>query len=173
MLVTIVRSKGDWQKAIIDDSKIWDFHWSKISGGAQINSGMWGLYGRIWCTDLNGQAFGHSGIHGPCPHEIKILIQKCDNEESVYNILAARAGEKPSGNGYRIGATNIVRRIVAENPGITQLEVYEMMKGQFEKLDLQNTIRYLKKFKGKLAKLRDEKCGRTYRLYIVDSHEKK
>ena len=101
-------------------------------------------------------------------HKVKILIQKCDNEESVYNILAARAGEKPSGNGYRIGATNVVRKIVAENPGITQLEVYEMLKGQFEKLDLQNTIRYLKKFKGKLPKLRGEKCGRTYKLYVDD-----
>lgn len=36
----------------------------------------------------------NSGVHGSCPHYIKICIQKCDNDATVYNFLATKAETK-------------------------------------------------------------------------------
>jgi len=38
---------------------------------------------------------GHSGIYGPCPHDIKVAITRKDNPDS-YDFLASLAGSKPA-----------------------------------------------------------------------------
>ncbi len=170
--VWVVRHKGDWKKGKVKLSDVKNLRWDDISGGIRKYTGTCELYGYIWCNQIIEGEIGHSGIHGPCPHNIKVLIQKCDNDNGIYNDLAAEAdknSKKFSDNSERIGAADIIREIVREQQGILATEVAKILEKDFTKEDVQKTIRYLKKneFKEKDG-LRSEKCGITQKLYIKE-----
>lgn len=74
-----------------DVSKI---HWDNISGGVREKSSNYSLYGYVDCQGMVGGELSHSGIHGPCPHEIKVCILKGDNKD-IYNELEEQAGPRP------------------------------------------------------------------------------
>ena len=84
--------KGREGRVRLDDIR--DLHWDIITGGRQALLPDFWLFGYVLCTEVQADDFGHSGIHGPCPHNIKICINKKDNPK-FYNLLAEEAGEKP------------------------------------------------------------------------------
>lgn len=69
--------------------------WDTVSGGVNATQPDWYLFGYVWCDQVNGDYFGHSGIHGPCPHHIKVCITRSGNSPEVYKQLAEQAGPKP------------------------------------------------------------------------------
>lgn len=168
--VWVVRQKGDYKKAKVKLSNIQNLRWDEISGGAKIRNGTCALYGYMMCNQIEEGEIGHSGIHGPCPHRIKVLIQKCDNDEEIYEKLAERAGGyngKFKVTESRIGAVDIIRELVKNNPGILATDVVTALEDEFSKTQVQKSIRYLKKAKVKTKDgLCSEKCGRTQKLYI-------
>lgn len=162
----VVRQMGDYLKGKVLADNIVNLKWDMVSGGTQKYTGIWGLYGYIYCNQIIEGEIGHSGIHGSCPHYIKIFIQKCDNEEEVYNALAKQAGKKPieSWRGKHIAEK--VREKVADNPGILATDVATILEQEgITEREVKNAIRYLKKykFKRKLG-LISEKSGRTQKL---------
>ena len=44
---------------------------------------------------MEGHYFGHSGVHCPCPHFIKVCITRKGNDPEVFERLAQQAGPKP------------------------------------------------------------------------------
>ena len=168
--VTVVRSKGDWQKGKVKISDIEELRWDEISGGVRKRTGTCDLYGYIMCDQIVEGVIGHSGIHGPCPHRIKVLIQKCDNSEEIYERLVKRAGGyegKYKVTETRIGAVDTIRELVRNNPGILATDVASSLEDEFTKTQVQKSIRYLKQAKVKTKDgLYSEKCGRTQKLYI-------
>lgn len=172
--VWIVRQKGDWKKGKVRLTDLRSVKWDRISGGARINAGMWGLYGYIYCNEIIEGEIGHSGIHGPCPHNIKIHIQECDNDKVIYDELVARAGEKPIDNYWGLDIADNVRKIVEKEPGITAVRVADILfqEAGIPIESVRKSIRYLKKtvFKEKRG-LKAEKCGRTQKLYLKEVGE--
>lgn len=166
--VWVVRHKGDYKKGKVRVEDILDVRWDRISGGVKKNDGMWGLYGYIYCNKIVEGEIGHSGIHGSCPHYIKVRIQKCDNDKSIYEELATRAGVKSEDRFWTNRIADKIREIVEEKPGITAVEVADILENEVSRAHVQRSIRYLKKndFKTK-SNIRAEKCGRTYKLYIA------
>lgn len=164
--VIIVRHKGGYNKVTVKCKDISNLRWDTVSGGQHIPTGTYDLYGTVTCTKAKG--IDHSGIHGKCPHEIKVCILKKDNPK-VYKILAKRAGEKPK-ESWRDGknVSDEVRKIVRDNPGITAVEVANILeKRGIDKERTRNAIHRLKKgvYKNKEG-LSSEKFGTTQKLTI-------
>lgn len=145
-----------------------DLKWSMFSGGTQEYTGLWGLYGYIYCDQILEGEIEHNGIHGPCPHYIKICIQKCDNDIEVYNFLAQKAGTKPMESWRGKHIAEKVRKIVEKEPGILATDLAVILEEEgITAREVKNAIRYLKKseFKNKSG-LISKKSGRTQQLFL-------
>jgi hypothetical protein len=167
-LIVVSRHKIDHKKASVKIENLRDFRWDTTSGGAKVYTGTIGLYADMTCTDLEDGKIGHSGIHGKCPHNIKVYIPKQQNKK-YYSLLAEKAGDRPENpNKNAFGTADRIRDIVSENPGITTVEVANMLKKDgVKKETVQNSVRRLKtaNFKTK-SKLRAERYKNTQKLYI-------
>ena len=94
--VKVRRQPNDSQKIAtyaFDDVK--DYRWDIISGGSRHYTPYSTLFAYVICTQMIDGEIGHSGIHGPCPHVIKVAITRKDNLDS-YDFLANLAGPKPA-----------------------------------------------------------------------------
>ena len=58
-----------------------DWHWSNMSGGRVRRVNRYYLHGYVWCDALIAGRLGHSCIHGPPPHRIKVCVTKKGNEK--------------------------------------------------------------------------------------------
>ncbi len=82
--VYIRRHWNDHKIGAVPLESLSGLHWGTISGGVQKRAPRAFIYGHISCTNVEGE-IGHSGIHGPCPHEIKVCLVKKDNEATTWN----------------------------------------------------------------------------------------
>lgn len=172
-IIYITRAKGDYQGGSVRLKYLDDFCWSDISGGAKKYTGTYGLYAHVMCDKIDGK-IGHSGAHGPCPHYIKVYIPKKQNLK-IYDYLADRAGERPQ-DPYKcdIIVSDRIRQLVAESPGITTIEIADVLdKEEVRKKTVQNSVRYLKThdFKNK-PKLIFQKYGNTQKLFLDKTRKK-
>jgi ribosomal protein L17 len=62
------------------------FHWGMITGGTGIRTSNLHLFAYMQCDKVIDGEISHSGIHGPCPHRIKVCILKTDNPETFKDL---------------------------------------------------------------------------------------
>ena len=171
-LISVTRSKGDYKSATVKINNLDGFHWDTTSGGARVYTGTYNLYAYMSCDKIEKGEIGHSGIHGPCPHNIKVYISKGSNEK-YFNYIARGAGEKPENpNKNALGTAVKIRKLISNQPGITAADVANILADEgVSKKTVQNMVRYLKSSDFKtLPKLRSEKYKNTQRLYLVYSN---
>lgn len=96
--VFVRRQWNDWRVARVRASALDGLHWDTQSGGFGREGG-WGnvaprpfLHAYVWCNEIVGE-FGHSCMHGPPPHRIKVCVVKKDNTKSAYARLSATAAK--------------------------------------------------------------------------------
>lgn len=170
-LIIVTRQKGDYKSAAVKWENLVDVHWGTTSGGIRRYTGTQGIYAYMTCTDIEEGEISHSGIHGPCPHEIKVYIPRGSNKE-YYKYIAEEAGERPK-SPYQeaLGTTKRVREIIAKQPGITAVEVASILeKDGIRKKTVANSVRYLKRFKFKnKPSIRAERYKTTQKLYIKEN----
>ena len=53
------------------------------------------MHAYVSCSGMVDGHLAHSGMHGECPHEIKVCIVKKDNPPAVFRELLGIAGPKP------------------------------------------------------------------------------
>ena len=92
--VFIRRQWNDWRVAKVELNKIQNLHWDIISGGVHAVCPQPFVHGYVLCTDIIGE-IAHSGMHGPCPHSIKVCIVKKDNNPKIWQEILKKVGPKP------------------------------------------------------------------------------
>jgi len=65
--------------------------WDTISGGTQVENPLPLLHAYVWCDKVRGN-IGHSGAHGPGPHNIKVCMLRDDNSRRIWRRLLDLAG---------------------------------------------------------------------------------
>ena len=96
VFVIVRRQPSNHMTAKYPLSSFEDPHWDYISGG--VRTTMFNqefIYGYVLCTEAVEGEVAHSGIHGPCPHRIKVCALKKDNKK-IYNTLLEMAGPNPN-----------------------------------------------------------------------------
>jgi hypothetical protein len=89
--VVIARGWGG-ARVSISETELSGFHIAYSAGGTSAPLPKPTLAAYIDCTALpNGEEFGHSCMHGPPPHRIKVLIFRSQNQKDVYERLRSRA----------------------------------------------------------------------------------
>ena len=91
-VVYVRRRPADHMTASCRLSALWSIRWSDVSGGVARRTSRPAIFANVMCDVLEGE-IGHSGIHGPCPHEIKVCVPKACNDAAVYLSLKAIADE--------------------------------------------------------------------------------
>lgn len=94
--VIVRRQPNNYMTAKYLLSSFEDPHWDTVSGGVQttmFNKPF--IYGYVQCTGAVEGEVAHSGVHGSCPHRIKVCALKKDNSE-IYSTLLELAGSKPT-----------------------------------------------------------------------------
>ncbi len=87
--VTIRRSWGDWRTLQVPINALSGFHFTDLAGGTSARMPRNVLAAYMLCSDIpSGAFFGHSCMHGPPPHRIKVLIFKTHNDPRTYRSLA-------------------------------------------------------------------------------------
>jgi hypothetical protein len=92
--VRIRRQFDDYRIGEVPFSKLWSFQWKRVSGGVQAPAPFPFVSPMVICTDIKGE-IGHSGAHGPCPHEIRVCVNKSDQDPAVWAKILQAAGPKP------------------------------------------------------------------------------
>jgi len=92
--VFIRRQWNDWRIAKVEFSKLKNLHWSHYSGGVYTPCPQPFIHGYVLCTDVIGE-IAHSGMHGPCPHSIKVCVIKKDNDTKIWQEILKIVGPKP------------------------------------------------------------------------------
>jgi hypothetical protein len=90
--VVVRRQWNDWRAAGYRLEDVLDIHWDVMSGGIRQRAPRRFLYAYVDCAAMIDGEIAHSGIHGPCPHQIKVCILKKDNDPRVFKLLVERAG---------------------------------------------------------------------------------
>ena len=93
MKVRVARQWNDYRIDEVDAPTLRGPHWSDVSGGVGAPAPHPFLYAYVSCDRVPN--VGHSGIHGPCPHEIKVCIIKAGSDHAAYAALADVAGPRP------------------------------------------------------------------------------
>jgi hypothetical protein len=90
-LVVVRRTWNDvGRTAKIPLLKIQNLHWDRWSGGIRSYAPRSFIHGYVLCDEILGN-IAHTGVHGKCPHLIKICITKTDNEPQVFQEVKRRA----------------------------------------------------------------------------------
>ena len=93
--IKVRRQPNDYRIATYAFEDVKNYRWDNITGGSKQHTANWALFAIVSCTQMIEGEVGHSGIHGPCPHDIKVAITRKDNPAS-YDFLASLAGQKPA-----------------------------------------------------------------------------
>lgn len=90
--VVVTRGWGDWRKLSVPLDVLARFHMTSDAGGTKARLPRPMLAAYMSCTAIpEGVEFGHSCLHGPPPHSIKVLVQQRDNDRALYQELRAQA----------------------------------------------------------------------------------
>jgi hypothetical protein len=54
------------------------------------------VYGYVMCDAMLDGELAHSGVHGDCPHRIKVVVVAKDNSTAVMRRVRELAGPKPA-----------------------------------------------------------------------------
>lgn len=122
--VWVRRQYNDYRIAKYELNSIEGIHWDRVSGGVGAQTPQAFLHGYVSCDGMLEGELSHSGIHGPCPHQIKVCILKMDNDPKVYAQLKEQAGPKP----YRSTCREDAIRIVRDRKEIYGPELRELLK---------------------------------------------
>jgi len=95
-LVVVRRHPGDHRGASYRLSDIGGARLDILSGGVGKKSHRPMLYGYVLCNAAVVGEVAHSGAHGPCPHSIKVVIQKSDNDPRIWHYLAGQEYKPPA-----------------------------------------------------------------------------
>jgi len=93
--VWVRRQYNDDQSAKYYLKNVSGIKWDKISGGVNAIAPNWSLYGYVNCQGMIEGDVAHSGIHGSCPHNIKICILKIDNTIEIIKEIIDKVGPQP------------------------------------------------------------------------------
>ena len=85
--VIVRRQWNDWQKASYAVGHLRDIRWMSISGGVRTLAPQPFLHALVQCDAMLEGEVAHSGVHGPCPHTIRVCIVKKDNDPAVFSLL--------------------------------------------------------------------------------------
>jgi hypothetical protein len=96
ILVTVRRQWNDWRTARYRMEDFASPHWSNISGGVGAKSPRFFIHGYVMCDGEVDGELPHRGVHGPCPHRIKVCVVAKDNTTEVIDTLKSEAGERPA-----------------------------------------------------------------------------
>jgi hypothetical protein len=94
----IITVRRQWNSPLRADYRLADVrrpHWSQVSGGVDAPSPYPMLSAYVQCDEMLAGELAHAGVHGPCPHSIKVCVTQVDNDRATYRRLAALAGPKP------------------------------------------------------------------------------
>jgi hypothetical protein len=92
--VYVRRQWNDWRVAKVELEKIEGLHWDVISGGVNAPCPQPFVHGYVQCTDIIGE-IPHSGMHGKCPHRIKVCVVKKYNDKKIWQKILEIVGPKP------------------------------------------------------------------------------
>ncbi len=124
MGVWVCRQPGT-EAALYDLSSLSRLEWRLVSGGRGDVMADYFVSAVVPCDAAREGEVGHSGSHGPCPHEIRVVVVASHNEKSVMEALRKQVGPKPRRvtNAQRALAT-----ITAAGPeGICQSRLFEAL----------------------------------------------
>ena len=93
--VRVRRQFNDYRIGEVPFSKLWAFDWRRTSGGVQAPAPFPFASAMVVCTDVDGE-IAHSGTHGPCPHDIRVCINKSDQDPAVWAKILQAAGPRPA-----------------------------------------------------------------------------
>lgn len=65
--------------------------WDTVAGGTQVDNPLPLLHVYVCCDKVRGK-IGHSGAHGPGPHNIKVCMLRQDNSRRMWRRLLELAG---------------------------------------------------------------------------------
>ncbi|HHY32804.1 MAG TPA: hypothetical protein GX515_07250 [Firmicutes bacterium] len=83
-IVWVRRQWNHWQKAAYRLKDLTGIHWDVVSGGCQAPAPRPFIHAYVQCDAMIEGELAHSGVHGPCPHTIKVCIVKKDNDPKVF-----------------------------------------------------------------------------------------
>ena len=86
--------RRDWDDRGLGRVRWSDLHaprWDTVSGGAQVENPLPLIHAYVWCDKVRGN-IGHSGAHGPGPHNIKVCMLRDDNSRRIWRRLLDLAG---------------------------------------------------------------------------------
>jgi len=98
--VSIRRHWNDWKIGSVALERLYDLHWGQISGGVQRVAPRPYIYGYVTCTEIEGD-IAHSGVHGPCPHRIKVCVLQRDNDKETWDKVIEIVGPEPFFERYK------------------------------------------------------------------------
>ena len=93
--VWVRRQWNDWRRALYRLADLEDVHWTDLSGGTRAPAPRYFLHGYVWCDGMLEGELAHSGMHGQCPHHVKVCVIKKDNQPATIRRLMEQAGPEP------------------------------------------------------------------------------
>lgn len=85
--VWVRRQVNDYRTAMYPLDALEDPHWDNVSGGSRITQTQDFIFGYVICNAMLKGELAHFGLHGPCPHRIKVCVLKKDNPEVIEKLI--------------------------------------------------------------------------------------
>lgn len=92
--IAVRRAPKDRKTALYRYGDIQDIRWDTFAGGIGRGTPYPMLFGYVWCDGMISGKVGHSCIHGPPPHQIKVCLIKMLNGP-VWPQILERAPPRP------------------------------------------------------------------------------
>lgn len=91
--VVVRRRPTDDDRAALDFNRLGSVRWSREFGGRGGTSEQLFIMATVRCTDVHDlRGSIHAGSHGPCPHNIRVVILREDNAPATWDRLEGAAG---------------------------------------------------------------------------------
>ncbi len=101
--VVVRRHWNDNRRAVYGIGHLERLHWSEVSGGVSRRSPRAFVHAYVWCDGAIDGEVAHSGMHGPCPHRIKVCVVAKDNDRAVMEQLKKLATANDTERRARLG----------------------------------------------------------------------
>jgi hypothetical protein len=93
IVVWVRRQWSDYRDAAYRLSDVWNFHWSRVSGGVHALAPRAFVNAYVMCNAMIEGELAHSCRHGPGPHEIKVCVIRNSNKE-IWPLIERLAGPR-------------------------------------------------------------------------------
>lgn len=94
--VVVRRQWNGYMEATYRFDQLEDPHWSSFSGGVNAPTPRPYIHAYVMCDGMLDGELAHSGVHGPCPHRIKVCVVQKINTKDVIADLKKIADSKPT-----------------------------------------------------------------------------